>query len=164
MWPCRPRLPMPACPWSLPPYRARPVCPRMTAAPATPVLAALNKCLAKSNKSRPASKATKRRNSSASVWKPRTHFRGVGQAALMSQPTNQMEHAMMKSLVVAATCLLASVAQVQAGSKVLPECDNPNVEETLLRVSRNSGYTSINTVICHLSCAAPRHRQPGDAL
>jgi hypothetical protein len=58
-----------------------------------------------------------------------------------------MEHAMMKSLVVAATCLLASVAQVQAGSKVLPECDNPNVEETLLRVSRNSGYTSINTVI-----------------
>jgi len=47
------------------------------------VLAATNKCLAKSNKSRPPSKATKRRNKSASVWKPRTGLRGVGQAALI---------------------------------------------------------------------------------
>jgi hypothetical protein len=49
-------------------------------------LAALNKCLAKSNKSHWGSRATKRRNDSASVWKPRAGFRSIGHAALMSQP------------------------------------------------------------------------------
>jgi hypothetical protein len=37
-------------------------------------------------------KATKRRNNSASVWKPKAEFRGVGHAALMSQPYGSTHH------------------------------------------------------------------------
>ena len=55
----------------------------MTAAPATTVLTALNKCLARSNKSRPPRKATKRRNNSASVWKPKQAFELVHIAKLI---------------------------------------------------------------------------------
>jgi hypothetical protein len=53
---------------------------------------------------------------------------------------------MMKSLMLAAACLLAIVPQVQAGTKTLPECDGQGAEETLIRVAR-LGYATITTVI-----------------
>ena len=68
--------PIPSVPH--PDWGTRLYSPRMTAAPATTVLTALNKCLARSNKSRPPRKATKRRNNSASVWKPKQAFAALG--------------------------------------------------------------------------------------
>src|SRR5262245_39487007 len=68
----------------------------------------------------------------------------LGNAALMASP-KQMEHT-MKSLLFATACLLALVPQAQAGSKVLPDCDDQMVEAALIKYARY-GYAVIETVM-----------------